>query len=155
MLDCFTFAATKSVTNRASTKDLLALLKLLAQHVSRLTLLLDGVDESNDPDGFIKSLLTCFSETPAKLILFSRPNIGILMSKPMIAQIPLSHQSVEDDIQIYLARRIEDLREQRLPPDCAKEKILAHLLESANGMFLWARLMMDYLESPALELSHS
>jgi len=109
------------------------------------------VDESNDPDDFIKSLLTCFSGTPAKMILFSRPNIGILMSKPMIAQIPLSRQSVGDDIQIYLARRIEDLREQRLPPDCAKEKILAHLLESANGMFLWARLMMDYLESPALE----
>jgi hypothetical protein len=150
VLNCFTFAATKSMTSRASTKDLLALLKLLAQHVSRLTLLLDGVDESDKPDDFISSLVTCFSGTPAKMILFSRPNIRTLMSTPLIAQITLSRQSVEDDIRIYLARRLEELREKKLPSDCHKEMILAHLLDSANGMFLWARLMMDYLESPAL-----
>jgi hypothetical protein len=150
VLDCFTFAATKSVTSCASIKDLLALLKLLARHIPRFTLLLDGVDESDDPDGLIKSLATCFSGTPAKMIFFSRPNVRALMAASRTEQITLLRHSVEDDIRIYLSRRLEDL-EEKLPPSCPREKILTHILDSANGMFLWARLMMDYLESPALD----
>jgi hypothetical protein len=62
----------------------------------------------------------------------------------------LSRQSVEDDIRLYLSRRLGDLLQKKLPPGCDKEQILVHLLDSPNGMFLWARLMMDYLDSPAL-----
>lgn len=150
VLDCFTFAATKSATRCASIKDLLALLKLLARHIPRFTLLFDGLDESDDPDDLIKSLATCFSGTPAKMIFFSRPNIRTLMAAPRIEQITLLRHSVEDDIRIYLSHRLEDLQE-KLPPSNPREKILTHLLDSANGMFLWARLMIDYLESPALD----
>ncbi|KFZ09338.1 hypothetical protein V501_05591 [Pseudogymnoascus sp. VKM F-4519 (FW-2642)] len=151
VLDCFNFVADKSATSCASIKDILALLKLLARHIPRFTLLFDGLDESDDPDDLIKSLAKCFSGTPAKMIFFSRPNVPALMAAPRIEQITLLRHSVEADIRIYLSHRLEGLQE-KLPPSYPKEKILTHLLDSANGMFLWARLMMDYLDSPALDL---
>jgi hypothetical protein len=87
VINCFTFAASKTISTRASPADLLALLKLLAQRIPRLTLLLDGVDESEDPDDVMQSLVTCFAGTRGKMIIFSRPNIHTLLSSQTLIRI--------------------------------------------------------------------
>jgi hypothetical protein len=98
VINYFTFAASKTISTQTSPADLLALLKLLAQQIPRLTVLLNGVDESENPDDVMQSLITCFAGTWAKMIIFSRPNIHTLLSTQTLIHITLSRQSVEDDI---------------------------------------------------------
>lgn len=100
----------------------------------------------------MQSLIGSLQGTGTRMIIFSRPNIKTLISSHTMPRITLSRQSTDADIGRYLSRRLHDIRQPKLPPDCDVEhEILPHLLECANGMFLWARLMMDYLESPALD----
>jgi hypothetical protein len=55
------------------------------------------------------------------------------------------------DIRKYLTSQVKLLAEDDyFPPGTLTENIVRPLLNGADGMFLWARLMIGYLKSPAL-----
>ena len=55
------------------------------------------------------------------------------------------------DIELYLQRKIGCLkRDGLLPQSASTGSLVEHLLTGADGMFLWARLMISYLKCPSL-----
>ncbi|CAH0050262.1 unnamed protein product [Clonostachys solani] len=59
---------------------------------------------------------------------------------------------VEQDICQFSHRELEELIEDGILPDCAEEcldELTAHMALGADGMFLWARLMITFIRSPA------
>ena len=90
-----------------------------------------------------------------RIVVFSRPSVGFLRRTLNAEQsIYLTPASLATDLEIYFRRNLVHLQYLRLlPPVLAIEELIADLLLGANGMFLWARLMMSYLRSPALSSS--
>ncbi|RSL87483.1 hypothetical protein CDV31_016241 [Fusarium ambrosium] len=154
IFDAFTLARMRSSSSKASTNDLLELLNMLAsRHMENLKLLLDGVDESDDPDRVVSDMITALKGTGAKILFFSRPNVKTFRAYTATAQLTclsLTRRNVEGDIRQYLSERLANLVDRGLLAQPPTEHLTNHLLDCANGMFLWARLMMDYVESPAL-----
>ena len=149
VLDYFAFAMSDSSYPSATTSELLCLLQLMAHTLPNLTVLLDGVDECDDPE-VVSDLGSIVGGTKAKSILFSRPNVRAL-ALAKLRHIELTRQEVENDIQRYLRLRLDEFHQDDFPDAWPKKRILAQLVESANGMFLWARLMMDYLRQDELD----
>lgn len=150
VLDRFVFAMSESSYPSATTSELLGLLELMAHRLPHLTLLLDGVDECDDPELVVSDLGSALGGTKAKSILFSRPNIRPLASAKL-RHIELTRQEVEGDIRRYIQLRLDDFQDDDFPDSWPRNWILAQLVENANGMFLWARLMMDYLRQDELD----
>lgn len=84
---------------------------------------------------------------PVKFLLFSRPNTSNLpkrIEEPR--QYTINRENV-DYVRLYLSCHLPDMRHNKLlTPDADLESLFNHLVTGDDGMFLWARLMMDYLE---------
>ena len=127
--------------------ELIELFHLVAQRLPRLILLLDGVDESSDPESLAASVGSILHGTKAKAILFSRPNIAILQRNAggLLRVIDMTPNTVDSDIRRLLKTRLEQFEEGWLPENYSTPWAISHLAQSAKGMILWARLMLDFL----------
>jgi len=66
-------------------------------------------------------------------------------------QLAIDRASTSGDIRIYLTKQIDMLIDDELLPHTAEpSRLVDHLIQGADGMFLWARLMMAYLNSTSL-----
>lgn len=129
--------------------ELFELIILCTEIMGPHYIVLDGIDECCDNVSLIRDLTRLNSTT--NLILFSRPNVGPLQEKTTRSQRIEIGKSNTDDIRVFLQRRLEDLFVRNmLPEDASTAKYADHLTKGADGMFLWARLMTDYLQSDAL-----
>ncbi|KAF4637865.1 hypothetical protein G7Y89_g220 [Cudoniella acicularis] len=153
ILDKFGFAMYQQTSGPLASKaELLELLKLCFDNDRPCFLVLDGVDECSAPDSFLKELETMASGTPARCLFFSRPNVVWLRKNITEAR----RQSItpelnQDDICRYVRHKIAILMNEDLFPSSTDiSNIIERLVRGSNGMFLWARLMFTYLESPAL-----
>ncbi|KAF7590868.1 hypothetical protein BBP40_002282 [Aspergillus hancockii] len=137
---------------RASIKEVLELLRMLASYLKGVDLILDGIDECVAPELLINHLTNLMSTAPVKLLCLGRQNVDILNRKvPASQQIAFDKSATGSDIRMYLTNQLNLLVEEDMLPSAADVRILVdHLVHGANGMFLWARLMVQYLYSPAL-----
>ena len=63
----------------------------------------------------------------------------------------MSNSGVASDIRLYIKRKLEIMKKQRLfPSDVSVSQLTDQLVNGAGHMFLWARLMIVFLKSPAL-----
>ena len=136
-------------------QEMINLLASLIKHLDGLYLILDGVDECDDPDETLLTLWKLRDINGLRILVFSRPNVGflrrILGAEQSIHVLPAS---LALDLELYFRRKLEDLQDLRLlPPTVAVDELISDLQLGANGMFLWARLMMSCLKSPALSSS--
>lgn len=137
-------------SSSGSKKDLEQLLNVVLRRLHEVYIVIDGLDECGDPDGCLCDLMLALEGCTTKLIIFSRPNIERLLEvDDPNSVITITHDSNHRDIRRYLAPRLEMLQKKHLPPGTRTEDLLDHLLLGANGMFLWGRLMIEYLKSPA------
>jgi hypothetical protein len=141
-----------SVRSRASERELLDTLELCLQHVSNPYFVLDGIDECMDASKLVQSISRLCCHTPLRVILFSRPNFAYLRrSVPVERRVILERKILDEDIAQYFDHKLEELLEAGLIPEMIEiESLKQRLLSRAEGMFLWARLMIGYLTSPAL-----
>ena len=150
ILDMFLFAVSNAQSS-SSKEELLELLKVILSRLRDVSVVIDGLDECEDPDKLLKSLREAAEGCDAKIIIFSRPNVHTLMKAPGLRTISMSRKSVEPDLRLYLSRQFVTLQDDGLL-SCtfSCEEMVDCLLAGANGMFMWARLMIIYLKSPAL-----
>jgi len=137
----------------ASNNEIVCALKLVIRRCAGLFLVFDGVDECSDHDGFFDFLIQLSKSVEAiSIALFSRPTIKIPNSlKPDCVLLYPGYEQNSSDIQAFLRPKIESLREERnLCSTADVNRISRRICERANGMFLWARLFISYLESPML-----
>ena len=156
MLDKFLFArydpASFSGQQMATPKELLDLMRVCASELGQLSLILDGIDESDQPDLTSHRLKELVTTAPVKLICFSRPNVNSLQNLVEHHQrVGIDRNAMSSDIRLFLIHQLHALlKECKLPSTANVEDLADTLVHGADGMFLWAKLMVKYLKSLAL-----
>lgn len=136
-------------------------------------LVLDGIDECTVPDvmdihehdrrlvEFLDNLISDLRGSGSKILLLSRPSIrqmGPLITKHKIRSIDITPKINSGDLRRYCTTRLHSLvSEGLIPPQTpgALDNLVDTFLVGADGMFLWARLMFSYLQSPHLAPNRS
>jgi hypothetical protein len=141
---------TLSGQTRATKHELLELLRVCAQGEFLHNLVLDGIDECNSPIELLTDLSRVFDNTAVKVVLFGRSSMSPLLTRFCINTLAIG-KFVGKDIETYLSRRLHDLVTWgQFPSDIDINDLLIRLIAGADGIFLWARLMVSNLRSPAL-----
>ncbi|CAG9956289.1 unnamed protein product [Clonostachys rosea f. rosea IK726] len=131
-----------------------ALIPFLQSCVDDQTIIvIDGVDECADNDECIKGLLEATKASSTKVLALSRINVEQLQRSVSPEQhLPLPKKKMESDHHLFSHRELKELLEDELLSDCA-DGCLGELVDrmalGADGMFLWARLMISFIQSPA------
>ncbi|EHK17642.1 uncharacterized protein TRIVIDRAFT_210425 [Trichoderma virens Gv29-8] len=152
--DIFAFAARNRV-DTASEKELLDILQLAVSILPNIFLIIDGVDECSEDTQLVSDLHRLCGMSKGRVALFSRPTVVALRyPKSPISSISMLKHRVNSDMAIFFTQELQDLTDLGLFPqhlvDGEMSSMVMHLVSRAEGMFLWARLMILYLSSPAL-----
>ncbi|KAF1960875.1 hypothetical protein CC80DRAFT_501123 [Byssothecium circinans] len=153
ILNKFSFArsdmSASSGQETATPKELLALLRICAAEIGQITIVLDGIDECKAPEQVVRQLKELVTITPVKVICFSRTSVDTLQRQvKQQQQIRVGRNTSSSDIGLYLIHQLQNLVEDRkLPPSAAVEQLADTLVRGADGMFLWAKLMIGHLNS--------
>ena len=135
-----------------SRSEMTELLRVCLQSLGKVFIVLDAIDECDDEAGLLKDLTNIAEGSDVNIIFFSRPNSAHLPF--LVAEdkcISMSGDLIKQDIELFLSNNIHDLvRRRLLMRSDGEEEIVKRLLQGSDGMFLWARLMINYLGSPAL-----
>ncbi|KAI0556168.1 hypothetical protein F4679DRAFT_22557 [Xylaria curta] len=158
LLDKFVFARIdpedSSGQSIASLKELLGLMRICSTFFGQLSLILDGIDEADEPDSVCSKLRDLVTTASIKLMCFSRGNVNCLQNwTPQSQIVSFDRLNTNSDIRLYLAHQLEVMQDDRMLPtttSASLELLIDTLIYGADGMFLWAKLMMKYLGSPAL-----
>lgn len=144
---------------QASDKEIRYILTTLLPLTGVTFIVLDGLDECTDSDELfteLKQIRRILSNSPwcnrNGWLLCGRPSVVIpnWMSKGCYT-LQLSQLANSNDISRFLLPEVEDLIESNfLPESTSASDIVNTIVPRANGMFLWAKLLMAYLRSPAL-----
>ncbi|KNB06510.1 hypothetical protein FOXG_07204 [Fusarium oxysporum f. sp. lycopersici 4287] len=147
IVDQFAFIMVKSEHQYATSAELIALLHVIALRVPNLVLLLDGIDECEDPENVITTLAHSQEGTEAKAVILSRPNIQFLHDRlDRVPHIHLTREKAKLDIQTYIRYRLQGFKPSQFPARCSHDWIEARIMRGANGIILWAKLMFNYLQ---------
>ncbi|KAM5357150.1 hypothetical protein ACJZ2D_016563 [Fusarium nematophilum] len=142
----------------ASDDEVLAMLQLNLLHAPNCMMVCDGIDESADPERFLRHVESLAAENKkSRFILFGRPILKLHPSLFDQSQL-LSLEPTQnlDDLKQFIEPKIEELldaRELILPQGVTIPHVVDKISRQASGMFLWTRLFMKFLESPSLSLS--
>ncbi|KAI2637963.1 hypothetical protein GGS26DRAFT_435333 [Hypomontagnella submonticulosa] len=117
-------------------------------------LLFDGIDECEDDTPFVASVLKLCQSLPSiKVSFLSRINVqGLRQAIPVDRQLYLQRAMNVNDLRAFLSHEMNSLFNDGFLPRGTTlgdlERLTARLIHGADGMFLWARLMINYLRSP-------
>ncbi|KAL4922034.1 ankyrin repeat-containing domain protein [Aspergillus aurantiobrunneus] len=117
--------------------------------LTRAYIVFDALDElAVEENDFLPLLLDLAQLSPPsiKLIITSRPVPHLLdvLRGPSLALIRLTRRAVESDIATYIEQRLSQ-QEERTLTDEQQAVIKETICRKAQGLFLYARLMLDQL----------
>lgn len=156
VLDQFLFAqyepSLASGQRVASENDLKGLLRTLATGRDTLYIVVDGLDEASNSKKMLGLLKDLVGGPSIKLVCLSRTNIIDLLNRvPEDHRIAIQRESTDPDIRMVLTRQLTEMHEERnLPVGSDISDLVESLVLGADGMFLWAALMVGFLNSSAL-----
>jgi hypothetical protein len=152
LMEKFAFASFMETAQlKASTSELVDLLMLCCRDLERIYIVLDGIDECSDSGDLIQTLRTLMSSSPIKILFFSRINVPCLSrALDPTQRMPVNRIALTEDIRSYLSDHVASLMEDELLPLADVPELVDHLIQGADGMFLWAKLMINYLNLIAL-----
>lgn len=119
--------------------------------VSNGFIILDGVDECTDAYELMTDVRALARRAGVRILLFTRPNLRALYDTvvpEMSVSITTQNSS---DIETFLNQELKKLEVRGLLPRAYdSQEVLKRLVRRADGMFLWAELMMTCLRIPVL-----
>lgn len=122
-------------------------LEAILSDMPEYTLIIDALDECNDPDSnehLLDRLSNLGSMPNSRVVFLSRPHARFQDPLRDTASLAMDSSTVTGDIMHFARQTIS--RNARLQP--LRTEILAKIEQFSQGMFLWARIMLDDL-SPA------
>jgi hypothetical protein len=137
---------------KASDEDIEQVLRLLLRQFPTY-LVFDGIDECIDHGTFLSKLCEICQTSDTRALLLSRPNLVFplryRLGRNWAVHLSMTHNS--PDIRLFLADAFLTLTDEGLFGQLPlAEASLDEVMQRADGMFLWARLLVNFLESPAL-----
>jgi hypothetical protein len=156
-IDIVSIILAKNTTGQftATDNEVFAVLGLLLEQLQFTFLVFDGLDECSDyPDLFKRLEETASLSRSCALLFLSRPTVQLptWIRKDCFKLNPTPLENIED-MECFLRPEIQDLIDIEVLPDGQDvEEIVQMICPRANGMFLWVRLLVDYLRLPALTL---
>lgn len=125
---------------------------MLMQSSPRTVLILDAIDECNNVRTLSEVLVKLSTRWSTKIILFSRYSVhNLIQSVPSRIQVAIGRDLVSKDIQSFFSHAVENLLEDGLlMPLSDVVHIVTQLVTGADGMFLWARLIVNFLNLTVL-----
>ncbi|KAL1874561.1 hypothetical protein Daus18300_003580 [Diaporthe australafricana] len=137
----------------ATDNEVIAVLEVLLDQLKFTYLVFDALDEcSNYPELFKRlEQIATKSRTCAVLVL-GRPSVKLpVRLRHDCLQLQPQSSDQDKDMVRYLQPQLTDLIEDELFPETLPvEETISKIIERANGMFLWTRLLMEYLRLPSL-----
>ena len=115
-----------------------------------VTLVFDGIDECSEPEIFLQTIAKFPLSPDCRILLSSRPTIKLDSFQPSdVTQLP-DHSNLKD-IKAYLEPNIQILPDRGLIESTETVSSLVNRIgERSRSMFLWAALMVRFLQSEAL-----
>ncbi|KAK6538895.1 hypothetical protein TWF694_010452 [Orbilia ellipsospora] len=142
--DCYTQSCKAGRSTLSIADNPEALLKSIASIFGKLHLVIDGLDEVSNPAESIKTLVELTDALPnVHTILLSRDIQEIHLKFPPPRNPPIIKLEVDNtspDVNRYIREQLDLLDFDDIPTD-----VYDKLCLGANGMFLWATLMMKSL----------
>ena len=138
--------------------DFISLWAILSKHIrklSRVALLIDGLDECSDRSDFLENIIELLGQSSAKVIILSRREPDITRWLESFPQVTFGNKENQSDISSFLHSEI--LKSAKLNTSSVKRRIrkqfnldLAEVLSArSDGSFLWARSAITELETKA------
>ncbi|KAM0797582.1 hypothetical protein BDR22DRAFT_436412 [Usnea florida] len=135
----------------ATHTELFEPLILCFKAVDQIELVLEANDKCIHPGTLVQQLPELTQIRSVKLILFYHATISHLCLS--VLHHALSILADRTRYELTSKREIRDLADlDYLPTYCDLGEITVRLIHRADGMFLWARLIVSYLSPPALTL---
>lgn len=135
----------------ASEDEVEQALALCTQLLPGSFFIFDGVDECTRPLQFLNRLYEVCKDTYTKILLLHRPNLQLPPSYETCINVPLTRALNLEDIKLYISSEVSELSEPTsILGGLSKTTFTERIASRANGMFLWVRLMIQYLKCPAL-----
>ena len=137
---------------RASDDEVLEILSLLLSRLPGIILVLDAVDECDEITHFLRTIHDVSQPSSCKVLLLSRPNIALPSAYGHNShRLDPDLRSNLSDIQLYTRSEVDDLLETvKISGGLTAHKIALTIADRSRSMFLFAKLMLEYLRSPAL-----
>lgn len=136
----------------ATSQDCIKLLKAVLQAVPQTILIIDGIDECNQKErktmlNFFTSLISADEITPGKVReLFISQELSDIKSALHMADVVKLKDHNELDIRNYAENWATRIQERfKMMPDNARAHIVRLVCQGADGMFLFARLVLENL----------
>ncbi|GAW15072.1 hypothetical protein ANO14919_044810 [Xylariales sp. No.14919] len=159
LMDLFAFAMWSDSDGqlKASPSEAAELLQLSIGLLSRdkIYIILDGLDECADLPTNLRLLLEPPRELKfLNLVCFSRDTVIPHLKKEIPRyEIRIGQLNLDDIYRYSLLELRCFVQDQILPDGIDFESVATSLSQRSDGMFLWARLMVQYLRSPNLLIS--
>lgn len=139
---------------KASSDEVLAVCSLLLRQHSTF-LVIDGIDECSDTNLFLTTLPELCRKSDTRVLLFSRPNIKIPLTYQKWASdsphiVALDETQNAADIDSYVTENLNRLADQGFFGISMDRSLINQVAGRSNGVFLWASLLLKYLQSPGL-----
>ncbi|KAF4448088.1 nif-like protein [Fusarium austroafricanum] len=154
---------TGSGQRRSSMRDIRLILDvLLRQHPTFIVI--DGVDECSEPDMLLEVIRGLCIDHDCRFILLGRPNVRIPSTwtyyNATLTRLRLTPTLMADDIGRYIHSHLEKLAMRGLFGHSVRTvkgliemvapDLITNLSNKAEGLFLWAQLLVNLLGSPGL-----
>ncbi|KAK4455375.1 hypothetical protein QBC34DRAFT_489662 [Podospora aff. communis PSN243] len=135
----------------ASREEAVELAELAMKCVDGVFIVLDALDECDSCDELLLKLRRIGEIPGVRLAMFSRHTVTDLPKRiARVVSLAIGLRN-ETDIKSYLRNGLAALqRKELLPKKINLNETAETLTTRADGMFLWARLLVMYLASPAL-----
>ena len=137
----------------ATEQELSDFLLLAVRSLPSVALIFDAIDECHDVEKMWPFLSAACTTTNMKFLLLGRPQIPV---HPDVAHLILREELPRTnrlDIYDFLVREIKSMQNRGQLDDRVLAEPTADTLAScADSSFLWASLIMSYLQSPVLSL---
>ncbi|KAM3064767.1 hypothetical protein ACMFMF_011762 [Clarireedia jacksonii] len=139
--------------NYASEQALMSMIQLYLRHLDGSYLVFDGLDECSEWEKFLELLLESIEGTNCKVVLISRPHLGIAkVIGRRHFRMRLAELANLGEIDAVLRPGITSLvMSGGLGPRFDQqnlEALISSLAKRADSIVLWADLIVKYLDSP-------
>ena len=137
----------------ASRDELTEALLLCCKRTGRTFIILDELDECRGYASLILKLRELSAIRSVRSLIFSRPTVVSLRKRILSSMNQAVNLLNSADIELYLGNKMEGLvKNGILLRQSNIHAVINRLVRRAEGLFLWVRLLMTYIESPALTL---